>query len=436
MKSNIDKAFESLRNISTPDEIKSLAKTADLAADRFKSNCHIHLPPNFSAFSNVEEAVTKAENENIRVLGAGNYYDYTVYADFAGLARQTGIYPLFGLEIICLLDDLVRKGIRINDPANPGKFYICGKGITKFATMSPRAKAILGKIRKSDSARMTEMAKRIGDVLSERGFELRLTHNDIAEMVVRRHGCPRSAVYLQERHLAQAYQKMLFEQTKKTNRAPILEKIFHTASKNPDDEVTVQNEIRSHLLKSGKPAFIAETFASFDEAYELIIELGGIPCYPVLTDGANPICEYEAQVDKLIEELFSRRIFAAEFIPIRNKPEVLEKYVAEMRGAGFVVTAGTEHNTLDMLPIEPKCVGGAQIPEKINDIFREGACVLAAHQYLALNSETGFVDDKGELNGNYKNLNERIAKFSSMGAAVIKRYKEKNPAKQGAKEHK
>lgn len=432
MKSKINNSLELLKNVATFDEIKSISKNIKQHENRFKSNCHIHIPPNFSAFSNVDDAVSRAADENIQVLGAGNYYDYTVYADFADLSRENGIYPLFGLEIICMLDDLLRKGIRVNDPSNPGKFYICGKGITRFSKMSPRAKTLLGKIRKTDSSRTREMSKRLGDVFAERGINLRLNYEDIVEIVVQRHGCAKKTVYLQERHIAQAYQKMLFERVKNADRSSILENIFGTSSKNPDNEVVVQNEIRSHLLKNGKPAFVPETFISFDEAYELIVELGGIPCYPVLADGANPVCEYESQVDYLIEDLFSRRIYAAEVIPIRNKPEVLNKYVSAMRDAGFVVTAGTEHNTLDMLPIEPKCVGGSQIPEKIKDIFSEGACALTAHQYLSLNNKTGFVDDKGELNRDYKNLHERIAQFSAIGSAIIKRYKEKYPSKQGA----
>ena len=432
MKSKINKVFELLKNVAKPDDIKLLSKKINFQENRFKSNCHIHIPPNFSAFSTVNEAVSKAAAENIQVLGAGNYYDYTVYADFAGFSREKGIYPLFGLEIICLLDHLLQKGIRVNDPANPGKFYICGKSITGFLKMSSRAKIILGKIRKSDSLRIREMSKRLGDVFEESGVNLRLTYDDIVEMIVQRHACSKNIVYLQERHIAQAYQKMLFERIKKTDRRSILENIFGTPSKNPDNEVVVQNEIRTHLLKNGKPAFVPETFISFDEAYELIVELGGIPCYPVLADGASPVCEYEAQVDNLIEDLFSRRIYAVEFIPFRNKPEVLNKYVSAMREAGFLVTAGTEHNTLDMLPIEPQCAGGAQIPEKIKNIFCEGACVLTAHQYLSLNTRIGFVDDRGELNRNYRNLHELIAQFSAIGAAIIKRYKEKYPSTQGA----
>ncbi len=52
---------------------------------------------------------------------------------------KSGYFALFGLEIIALIDDLLAAGIKINDPGNPGKMYICGKGITKFAPLSSNA---------------------------------------------------------------------------------------------------------------------------------------------------------------------------------------------------------------------------------------------------------------------------------------------------------
>ena len=36
---------------------------------------------------------------------------------------------LFGLEFISVLEEQQRRGIKINDPGNPGRAYICGKGI-------------------------------------------------------------------------------------------------------------------------------------------------------------------------------------------------------------------------------------------------------------------------------------------------------------------
>ena len=58
------------------------------------------------------------------MLGASNYYDFQVYADFAERARAEGIFPLFGLEIICMQEDLRKAGVKVNDP---GKTYLCGK---------------------------------------------------------------------------------------------------------------------------------------------------------------------------------------------------------------------------------------------------------------------------------------------------------------------
>jgi hypothetical protein len=197
-----------------------------------------------------------------------------------------------------------------------------------------------------------------------------------------------------------------------------LTKIFGAAPKaGADDAVKIQNEIRAHLLKSGKPGYVAETFVNFDEAYRLIVELGGIPCYPTLADGANPICEFETPIESWISTLRDRKLGCAEFIPIRNTPAVLSEYVNAVRRAGLIVTAGTEHNTLELLPIEPKCIGGAPIPEELLSIFWEGACVVAAHQFLTLHGQQGFSAFCGE---------DRIAALRKLGAAVIYKYRDSN----------
>ncbi len=126
-------------------------------------NAHIHLPPNFSAFDSVDQAVTLAAEQQIGVLGVSNYYDFDVYGEFVELARGRGIFPLFGLEIISMQADLRDAGVKVNDPGNPGKTYLCGKGITRFDAMSPEATRLLGVIRKNDSARMAAMIERMRD---------------------------------------------------------------------------------------------------------------------------------------------------------------------------------------------------------------------------------------------------------------------------------
>ena len=108
-----------------------------------KANAHIHLPPNFSAFATVGQAVDLAAQQGVSVLGASNYYDYDVYGEFGKLALARGIYPLFGLEIIAMSQPLRATGVKINDPGNPGKIYVCGKGITRFAPMNAEASRLL-----------------------------------------------------------------------------------------------------------------------------------------------------------------------------------------------------------------------------------------------------------------------------------------------------
>ncbi|HBF35610.1 TPA: hypothetical protein DDW35_13695 [Candidatus Sumerlaeota bacterium] len=403
---------------SPADFLKTLIPTATPLA-RQKNNGHVHLPPNFSAFENVEQLIDMAKKEGIRALGVTNYYDFTVYGPFTEQARAAGIFPLFGLEIICLVDELVKACVRINDPGNPGKYYVCGKGITQFWDQTPRAKELYGAIRSADDKRMAEMSDKLSAVLTASGIPIKLTAQDVVARVVARHGCPTETVTLQERHVAMVFQQAIFEAVPEVDRAAALEKTFGVASKNPASATGVQNEIRSHLMKAGKPGFVAETFINFETAYEVILELGGIPCYPTLADGANPLCGYEETPEHLVSELQKRNIFMAEFIPLRNKPEVLTQYVTTLRAAGIPVCGGTEHNSLDLIPIEPFCIGGAPVPEAVQDIFWEGACVVAAHQYLTAKGECGFVDKAGKPNSAYPDAEARIRAFAELGARIM-----------------
>jgi hypothetical protein len=407
-------------------EAKSASCKQQSAIDGLLTNAHIHLPPNFSAFESVKQAVEKAASEGVSILGACNYYDFSVYADFAAEVRKHAIFPLYGLEIIALIDELVESGVKLNDPGNPGRMYLCGKGITRFDELSPEALRLLTLIRSNDEERMRKMIALLADLFEERGLDTGLNESSIINMVVQRHGCAREVVYLQERHIAQAFQEALFKEVPgEKERGERLERILGTASKvQSDDAIGIQNEIRSHLLKSGKPAFVSETFLNFEQSYELILQLGGIPCYPTLADGASPICPFEEPVGKLIENMKTRGIHCAEYIPLRNRPDVLAMYVQGVRDAGIVVTAGTEHNTLGLIPIVPACLDGEAIPDEIRAIFLEGAYVVAAHQFLTLHGETGFVDEKGVPNQNYDNPEDRIQAFSAIGAIVVERYTE------------
>ncbi|MBN1764329.1 MAG: hypothetical protein JW860_03650 [Sedimentisphaerales bacterium] len=409
--------------LGTLDQIKTCVHSNPDVWFLGSGNSHIHLPPNFSAFETVEQAVTMAHHQNIDVLGVGNYYDFSIYRTFAQQTRLHDIFPLFGTEIIALETDLQQQGIRVNDPANPGKYYLCGKGITRFEPISEKAADLINTIRINDTLRMREMTARLEQLFSRQGIETQLNDQAVIARVVRRHGCEPDMVTLQERHLAQAFQEVFFEQVPPEQRIQVLTDILGNPPKaNTQDSVGIQNEFRSHLMKAGKPCFVPETFINLKQAKELILELGGIPCYPVLADGAQPLCEYETPLDTLVQTLRDNNYSLVEFIPIRNQPDVLADYVTAIRRAGIAVVAGTEHNTLDLLPIEPGCIEGQPVPDNVQAIFREGICVLAAHAFLSAHGECGFVDAGNNPHPKYNDPHERIERFRQIGAVVLDKY--------------
>jgi hypothetical protein len=266
--------------------------------------------------------------------------------------------------------------------------------------------------------------------LADRGLATGVDERAVVEMVVRRHGSPRETVWLQERHISQAFQEAVFERVVPNERLGRLAEILGAKPQaaGAEDHVGIQNDLRTHLMKAGRPAFVEEAFLSFGEARRLVLELGGIPSYPVLADGASPICEFEADPEVLIQSLRERQVHAVEWIPIRNGAKILSDYVTRMRAAGLAVTAGTEHNTLDRIALDPFCKDGA-VPVAIRAIFWEGACVVAAHQFLTLHGECGFVDAQGDPHAGYDSADGRIKDFAKIGAAVIQRYFDACPGK-------
>lgn len=217
-----------------------------------------------------------------------------------------------------------------------------------------------------------------------------------------------------------AFQRALFQAVAPADRLECLEAAFGAPPASPlDDEAAVQGEIRSRLMKVGTPAFVDETALSFDDACQLVLGWGGIPAYPALGDGASPVCEFEASPIQLARQLRDLGIHAAELIPIRNAPDVLDAYVAAFRSAGMVVTAGTEHNTLARIPVEPAARGGAPISDASRAIFDEGACVVAGHQAERAAGRPGYVDGDGRLGTG--DVEARIRRFAAIGREIIER---------------
>jgi hypothetical protein len=242
-------------------------------------------------------------------------------------------------------------------------------------------------------------------------------------MLGRRYAVPVSTVYLQERHVAQVFQEALFAQFEPGDRAGMLRRVLGVKCTAPDDPVTVQSQLRSQLMKAGKPAFVEESVLDAESAYALVLALGGVPCYTIVADGASPVGQFESSVDDLVEALVAREIWCAELIPSRNAFATVERYAPALRGAAIIVLGGTEHNTLHLAPMTPECKGRVPVSERVAGLFWEGACVVAAHQYLSARGQTGYVDAQGNLNRRFATHDRRIAALARLGSMVIEAFR-------------
>jgi hypothetical protein len=383
-------------------------------------NTHVHLPPNFSAFDTPEQAARLAAAEGLAAIGTSNYHDFRVYRRFAAAAAQAGVVALFGVEIIALLDENPEGPMLVNDPTNLGRIYLCGKALTRFDPPEPSAARRMAAMRAASDDRISRMAALIAGRFAAAGLDGSLTAERIAESVAEQSGVPLGWVALQERHVAQAFQAWFFRDVDPGDRASVLSRLWEAPTTvDADDAIAVQEALRSNLMKAGRPAFVPEAATSFDDAYRLILELGGIPCYPTLADGTSPICAFEDPPELLAERLLSRGIYCAELIPVRNRPEIVDRYVRTLRGAGILVLAGTEHNTQRMIPLVPGALGGVPLSDLAREAFWEATCVVAAHQELAGSGRPGYVDGDGRLAAGYADVESRIEAFREIGGHLI-----------------
>ena len=187
---------------------------------------------------------------------------------------------------------------------------------------------------------------------------------------------------------------------------------------------SLENEIRSNLLKSGGAAFVEEdenSFLELKKIIKIIIKAGGIPCYPVLLDDASGrFTEYESNPEELYNSLSKLGIECIELIPGRNDSAILKNFVDFFHEKGFIITFGTEHNTPEMIPLTVTTRGSVPLDESLKKIAWEGACIIAAHQYLRADGRQGYVLPDGT------HSKKQMKELASLGQLIIEFFLNKN----------
>ena len=355
-----------------------------------EANGHIHTPYSFSAFSTLHTVFKMAVEEKIAVLGINDFYVTDGYDAFHKGCVANKIFPLFNIEFIGLLKEEQKKGIRVNDPNNPGRVYFSGKGLDYPFQAGWLQRRQLKNVKKESQLQIKAMIAKLNQFIEHEKPGLKLSYKTIKKEYA--HDLVR------ERHIAKALRELVITISPKAEeQLHFLENLYgsrksKTGLSNP---AALENEIRSNLLKSGGAAFVEENESSFldlKKIIKIIIKAGGIPCYPVLLDDPSGKCtDFETDPEKLYVSLKTLGIECIELIPGRNDFTILKNFVEFFHNKGFIITFGTEHNTPEMMPLTVTTRGSEPLDESLKKIAWDGTCVIAAHQYLRADGRQGYV---------------------------------------------
>lgn len=380
-------------------------------------NAHLHTPFSFSAFEKLTDALDMAYDEDVKIVGINDFYSMDGYEEWSRETLKRHLYPLFNIEFIGLQKEDQENGIRVNDPNNPGRTYISGKGLACPPELKEPYATQLADVRAESNAQVKEMCRRVNELLRAYDAGFSLSFDTIESFL--------SKGLVRERHLAKALRMSAYIHFKNEpdEIKAFFDKIFDGKVLKSDifDFAGVENEIRGNLLKAGGAAFVPEdpkAFLPLDDVHKIIIAAGGIPTYPFLGDDTSGgFTDFENDIEKAAETLKQRGIYSTEFITTRNSLEVLEKYAGYLHENGFVVTFGTEHNTPAMEPVKLSVRGNKPLTDRLKQINYEGACVIAAHQERIRNGKPGYVDAKGRAD--FENRNKFIKEGDKLIQKVI-----------------
>jgi hypothetical protein len=354
-----------------------------------KVNNHVHTPYSFSAFDSVTQAVRLAVAEDIRILGINDFYVTDGYREFMDECIDHGMFPLFNIELVGISKEDQAAGIRVNDPNNPGRTYISGKGLQYPVALNEIQAGKLSRIVQESNVQVEKMVALVNDWFQKQEVEIKLEVDEIMEKL--------AVNLLRERHVAKMVRLKLEESCKSDQEYDeVLTRIYggKSSAKKREDIAGREDELRSRLLKAGAPAFVPEdekAFLPLEEIVQIIRDAGGIPTYPLLLDGTGgEPTEFEREKERLLEVLKTWGFSSIEFIPLRNELSLLQDYSAYFYEHGFIVSYGTEHNTSAMGPLAVSCKNQVALDNSLLEISFLGAAYVAAHQYLTVKHGAGY----------------------------------------------
>jgi hypothetical protein len=345
------------------------------------TNLHIHTNHSFSVFRSPSEAAWLAHQAGIEALGVNDFYTTGSYDEFGQACRLLGVQPVFGIEAIALDTDLAAAGTLVNDPANAGKIYLCGKAVTRPGDAT--AQAALAGLRRLQEARNRALIANADQRFRATVGAAGPSWQDVVSLT--------PAGNTTERHVAKAILERI--RAVAVERSMPAGDAFKAVVGAPisGSDADQQNAVRNHLLKSGKPCYAPEDPQAFPPVAairDIFLRLGAIPTYPVL---GNPVTSGEQDVRTWCDRLAAWGFHALELIPHRNSDDRVAAVVTEACRRGWPIFDGTEHNTPAMDPLTTRW----GLDGRFRPAFRAGAMVALGHQRLVAEGKGGYLDAAG-----------------------------------------
>ena len=349
------------------------------------TNGHIHTSESFSVFRSPSEAVWQAAREGVAFLGINDHYTVAGHDEFRRACEVAGIAAGFSLEAVAVDRDAAEAGLKLNDPDNPGRIYLCGKGVTRVPAESLPEMQSLARMRAALERRNREITGKVAALFKDRLGASGPAWEDVLALTPRGNATERHVAYavlLRLRELAAQQGKSLAE---------IITAFCGAVPPAGGDDAALQIFLRAKLLKAGAPCYVPEdpdAFVSVAELRRIFLAFGSIPTYPVL---GNPILAGEQNIEALLDKLESLGFYAVEVIPHRNTRERLEEIVFAAQRRWWPVFNGTEHNTPETKPM----LDPFALDPEFEPWFRQSTAVLLGHQRLVARGKPGFVDLEG-----------------------------------------
>lgn len=350
-------------------------------------NVHVHTNESFSIFRSPSEAVWLAHRAGLYIFGINDHYTIAGHEEFRAACRLCRLKACFSIEAVALSERHRDEGILCNDPNNPGRTYLCGKGVLHDLPPGSREEADLARMREAISRRNAEMVRLLNEHIASCGLSLRLSYEDVLALT--------PSGNTTERHVAQA----LAEALARTYPAgsPLRDAVGRLVGDVPEEvfssDARFQNMLRDRLLKAGGPAFVEESpeaFLSWERMVALWRAYGAIPTYPVL---GNPVTGLERDLPALFEEIERYGMFAVETISHRNTRERFAQVLQAAQAAGLPVFEGTEHNTKTPMPL----LSSLALDPEFEPYLTRSAELLVGHDVLGRLAGFGYLDERGEL---------------------------------------